>query len=435
MELCYYKKISILLIISILLLAIRPIAVFAARTLWPSVMTLDNDLVNLDDYLPESATTSNSRKGFLFCGEPKEIFTLGAGNVAINVTLSGKGHTFFQFLSGLKKRGIKITMILVNDRAPVGVDLKNVPDELKDPYFYMIDFNAENGEWQKLNFDRIVDDYAEFVDNWVIGNEINSQLYNFYGAADIGEYTKVFCESFKICYNKIKEKNSEANVYISFDQGWDLPVYRSENVKTMGEANQYRYNAKEQIAIINKLLPKSVDWGVALHPYPAPIEDAYFWDDEYAGYSYSTGVVKDYPYMLTLKNFEIALIYLSEERFLNSKGKTRNVIVSEFALTSHTGEREQAAGLYYMWEKMEKYPQIQALLYNSQTDLNDGYNFGLTSDKKRKRLIWAVFRDMDRDEDDRAWCKDLLDEVLDENGYVDIDTVLFNKASLSEATK
>ena len=65
----------------------------------------------------------------------------------------------------------------------------------------------------------------------------------------------------------------------------------------------------------------------------------------------------------------------------------------------------------------------------------DGYHFGLTSDKKRKRLIWAVFRDMDKDEENSSWCKDLLDNVLDDYGYVDINTVIFNKASISEILK
>ena len=37
--------------------------------------------------------------------------------------------------------------------------------------------------------------------------------------------------------------------------------------------------------------------------------------------------------------------------------------------------------------------------------------------------------------DEYIWCKDLLDEVLDEYGYVDIDGVVINKASLSSLQK
>ncbi|MBO6119880.1 MAG: hypothetical protein J6P02_05390 [Lachnospiraceae bacterium] len=434
MVLCYYKKIVYSLLISLLLQVFAPATIFANRILWPSEMNLDNDLITLDNILPKDATASNSKKGFLFSGDPKEIFILGAGHIAINVTLSGKGHTMIQYLQGLKKRGVKITLILVNDKAPVGVDLKSAPEEFQKPYFYMIDFNSNNGDWQRYNFDRIVSDYYPYVDNWIIGNEINSQLYNFYGASDVNHYTKVYCDTFKICYEKIKAKNPNANVYISFDQGYDIPNYDARDRRFNKVLGKYRYNMKEQLILINNYLDRSIDWGVALHPYPAPIESAYFWDDEYAGYDVGAKNEVDMPYLLTLKNFEIAINFLAEKRFLNRQNKVRNIIISEFALTSHDGEREQAAGLYYLWEKIENNPYVKAFLYNSQTDLADGYNFGLTSDKNRKRLIWAVFKDMDR-ENERGWCKDLLDEVLEEHGYIDIDTVIFNKASISELLK
>lgn len=434
MVLCYYKKIVYCLLISLLLQVFAPATIFANRILWPSEMNLDNDLITLDNILPKDATASNSKKGFLFSGDPKEIFTLGAGHIAINVTLSGKGHTMIQYLQGLKKRGVKITLILVNDKAPVGVDLKSAPEEFQKPYFYMIDFNSNNGDWQRYNFDRIVSDYYPYVDNWIIGNEINSQLYNFYGASDVNHYTKVYCDTFKICYEKIKAKNPNANVYISFDQGYDIPNYDARDRRFNKVLGKYRYNMKEQLILLNNYLDRSIDWGVALHPYPAPIESAYFWDDEYAGYDVGAKNEVEMPYLLTLKNFEIAINFLAEKRFLNRQNKVRNIIISEFALTSHDGEREQAAGLYYLWEKIENNPYVKAFLYNSQTDLADGYNFGLTSDKNRKRLIWAVFKDMDR-ENERDWCKDLLDEVLEEHGYIDIDTVIFNKASISELLK
>ena len=430
----YYKKIAYIVLISLLLQAFKPAIVFASKTLWPSAMVLENDTIDIDKVLPLT-TASNTKKGFFLTGDLKELYTLGAGHVAINVTLSGLGHTYMQILRGLKKRGFNITLVLVNDKAPVGVDLKSAPAEFRNPYFYMIDFNAVNGEWQKYNFDRIVNDYAEYVDNWVIGNEINSQLYNFYGEANVNEYTKKYCESFKICYEAIKAKNSDANIYISFDQGWDMPNINTRNAGYDKVLSKYRYNAKEQIALINAYLGINIDWGVSLHPYPAPVDSSYFWDDEYAGFIENSEIKNERPYFLTLKNFEIAVNYLSEKRFLKKGDKVRNIIISEFGLTAHDGEREQAAGLYYAWEKIKDNPHILSFIYNAQTDLPDGYNFGLTSDKKRKRLIWAVFRDMDKDEENSSWCKDLLDNVLDDYGYVDINTVIFNKASISEILK
>lgn len=418
-----------------MLLVVSPAIYYAANTLWPSAMVLENDAMDLDKMFPKNATASDSKKGFFLTGDLKELYTLGVGHVAINVTLSGLGHTFMQTVRGLKERGFKITLVLVNDKAPVGIDLKSAPDEFKKPYFYMIDFKASNGEWQKYNFDRIVDDYGEYVDNWVIGNEINSQLYNFYGPADVEEYTKKYCESFKICYDKIKEKNENADIFISFDQGWDIPSYNTRINGYDKIRSKYRYNAKEQLSLINTYLGKNIDWGLSLHPYPAPVDSAYFWDDEYAGYIPESEIKNERPYYITLKNFEVAINYFSAAKFFNVKNEPRKIIISEFGLTSHDGDREQAAGLYYLWEKIENMPNVVALLYNAQTDLADGYNFGLTSDKNKKRLIWAVFRDMDKDPDNRAWCKDLLDAVLDDYGYVDINTVVFSKASVSEILK
>ena len=435
MEFCCYKKIVKLIIISLLLQVVTPAINYAAKTLWPSAMVLENDAINLDKMFPNNATASNSKKGFFLTGDLKEIYTLGVGNVAINVTLSGLGHTFMPIIRGLKERGFKITLVLVNDKAPVGTDLKSAPAEFKNPYFYMIDFNAGNGEWQLYNFNRIVDDYGEYIDNWVIGNEINSQAYNFYGAASITDYTKVYCESFKVCYDKIKERNENANIFISFDQGWDIPSYNTRIAGHDKVLSQYRYNAKEQIALINNYLGKNIDWGISLHPYPAPVDSSYFWDDEYAGYVYESDIEDERPYYLTLKNCDLAIHYLNEKQFLNIKNEPRKIIISEFGLTSHNGQREQAAGLYYLWEKMSHIPNVIAIIYNAQTDLQDGYNFGLTSDKNKKRLIWTVFRDMDKDEDDSKWCKDLLDDVLDEYGYVDINTIVFSKASASEIFK
>ena len=211
-----------------------------------------------------------------------------------------------------------------------------------------------------------------------------------------------------------------------------MPNINSRNQGYDKELSQYRYNAKEQISLINNYLGMNIDWGVSLHTYPAPVDSAYFWDDEYAGYIENDENKIERPYFLTLKNFDLAVHYLSDKRFLKKGNMIRNIIITEFGLTSHDGEREQAAGLYYAWEKIKDNENIKALIYNAQTDLLDGYNFGLTSDKKRKRLIWAVFRDMDKDEEVSSWCKDLLDSVLDEYGYIDINTIIFNKASMSE---
>ena len=433
MVFCYYRKIIKVLVIALLLQALLPATIFASDILWPGIVNLYNENLTLDGMIPEKATSSGSKKGFLFTGDAKEIFTLGAGHIAVNVTLSGAGHTFIQYLKDLKARGIKITVILLNDRAPVGTDIKNIPAELGKPVLYMIDFNATNGTWQKYNFERVVRDYGDIADNWIIGNEINCQTYNFYGPSDVREYTKVYCDTFLQCYNTIKNKNENADVYISFDQGWDLPNLRINNTKDKSDIRKYRYNTKDMIALINQNLDKSIDWGVALHPYPAPVESAIFWDDPYAGFDPDAKDDNNRPYFVTLKNFEVAIEYLKSNSFLKKDKSVRNIIISEFGITSNDGERLQAAALYYLWQKIEDNDLVKCLLYFSLNDLDD-YRFGLISKKNRKRIIWALFKDMDRP-DENEWCKDLLDEVLEENGIVELDGYFFNIASVSDILK
>lgn len=425
MEFFYSKKISIILIIA-LVLNISSAPVFAVKTLWPSKINLYNDNFNLDDYIATTCTASNSKKGFLFTGDPKEIFTLGAGHIAINMTLSGKGHVVVQYLEGLKKRGVKITLILINDNPPVGTDPTKAPKGFNNPYCYMIDFEANNGEWQRYNFERILDEYAPYIDNWVIGNEINSQLYGYFGPATVDLYTQRYCQTFKEIYKKIKSKNEDADVYISFDQSWNLPTLNQNDRRYDKELSLYKYNAMTQLSLINNYLDSGIDWGVSLHPYPSPLESAIFWDDENAGFDYDATDENEQPWLITLKNFEVAIEYLSRPKFLKKDKSVRNIIISEVSLTSHDGDLIQAAGLYYLWEKVRDNPLIKAIHYNAQNDVEDGYHFGLTSDKKKKRLAWAVFKDMDRP-NECGWCKDLLDNILDQFGYVDENGILKKK--------
>ena len=426
-----YRNVAIIVLCAVILQLFPRTNIFAARVLWPSEMNMQNDSINLDEILPKTATSSGSKKGFLFTGDPKEIFILGAGHIAINVTLSGKGHTYLQLLHGLKKRNINITLVVCNDKAPIGINTTDAPAEFQNPHFYMMDFlSTNNGEWQRYNFDRLVDDYGEYVDNWIIGNEINSQAYNYYGPADVEEYTKVYCDTYKICYDKIHEKNPDADVYISFDQGWDIPQQRKDNSSYNSFTSKYRYNAIEQLNLINKYLNKNIDWGIALHPYPSPLSSAKFWDDEYAGYNDATTYDKERPCYLVLKNLDYAVTFMAKHQFLKPDGNVRNIIVSEFGVTSNNGEMMQAAGLYFLWEKTRDNPFIKFLLYYSELDLDD-FHFGLSDQNGKKRLAWAVFKDMDKD-DENAWCKDLLDDILKDTNYADVNGMLITRASLSE---
>lgn len=411
------KNIAFILLFSIVTSFLFVKNNFAVRRLWPAKMNLYNDTLNLDHFIATDSIVKDSKKGLLFTGDPRELFTLGCGQIAINMTLSGMGHQYIQFLEGLKKRNIKITMIVVNDKPSVEMDFSKAPEMFKNPFFYLLDFSSSSGEWQRWNFERVVEDYGELVDNWVIGNEINSQLYSYYGPSSMEDFTTKFLDTFKIMYEMIKEKNEDANVYMSFDQAWDLPRLDPYSKKFQVEEGSFHYNMKSQLEFINKYLPKDMDWGVSLHPYPSPVEHGYFWDDEEATLN-PKKAGDEKPYLITLKNFDIAIELLAEPRFLTKDKKVRNIIISEFGVTANQGEDVQAAGIYYLWEKIRDNPFIKAFHYNAQTYLEDGFNLSLVNKNGRKRLAWVVFKDMDR-QDESRWCKDLLDTVLEKHGYKD----------------
>lgn len=129
------KKFSFILMI-VLLVNIFHNEVYASKVIEPKnsydAYYYRQD-VNLEDFIPKNATASNSRKGFLFTGSPDEIFELGASHIAINVTITGRSHTYINFIRGLKKHGVKITLILANDEPPIGLTTMGAPKDYQNP--------------------------------------------------------------------------------------------------------------------------------------------------------------------------------------------------------------------------------------------------------------------------------------------------------------
>ena len=51
------------------------------------------------------------------------------------------------------------------------------------------------------------------VSNWIIGNEINNQQWNYMGSMDLTNYVKVYQQAFRIFYTAIKSTNANDRVY------------------------------------------------------------------------------------------------------------------------------------------------------------------------------------------------------------------------------
>ena len=108
------------------------------------------------------------------------------------------------------------------------------------------------------------------VSNWIIGNEINNQQWNYMGSMDLTNYVKVYQQAFRIFYTAIKSTNANDRVYFSLDYNW------------MNEIDgKLKYGGKEIVDSFNSIanVQGQMDWGLAYHPYPCPMIEPEFWDD------------------------------------------------------------------------------------------------------------------------------------------------------------
>ena len=359
----------------------------------------------------ERKTIRPGKKGFLIVDNVREVDTLNVSQVAINMTTSGLTYLSLDTIKELYKKGISITAILVNDKPPIGFTTEKAHPAFKNPYLYMLDFYANNGLSIRLNTQHIIDKYGDYIDNWIVGNEISSQLYGYYGPSDVREYTERYLRTFKEVHDMVKEKNPNAHLYISFDQGWNRNELNPKHRNYDKELGKFAYNTKEQIDIIAGYLDKSVDYNFAFHPYPVPLEDSKFWDDRYAGVN-ETGPMKDRPIFMSMNNIEYFSEYITTRDYLlRPDGTPRKILLSEYGLTSDSGETIQAASLAFTWEKIKNDDNIVGFLYNAQVDVADGFHFGLRKDLNTTRLAWVVFRDMD-DDTKNTWIKSFLYSIV-----------------------
>ncbi len=226
------------------------------------------------------------------------------------------------------------------------------------------------------------------VSNWIIGNEVNNNRdWNYVGPMDLASYTKLYEKSFRVAYTAIKSRSRNARVFFSTDYEW-----KKENTNL-------KYAAKDFIDLFNDGIRKegNIDWGLAYHPYPYPMTEPEFWDDD------QTGMVTesvDSP-IINFKNLHVLTDYFQKPQFLTDSGKVRHIILSEEGFTSISPTRGpvfdiQAAAYAYAYFLVDANPYIDAFILNRQVDSVLEYKsscaFGLwTVDTSREDKVIAVF--------------------------------------------
>ena len=355
-----------------------------------------------------------SKKGLLCQTEQmlSDCVELGADQVIFNVPMSmaldaGRLYAYDSFINKLDQNGITITVVLLNDRQTIRPELIYGDQNAACNYFMLNVFTEEGKQAVQEVVSDLADRWQNKVSNWIIGNEIQDQVWNYIGPRDIDTYCRNYAEVFRTCYDIIKSYNSMAEVYIPFDYGW------------MNQSNNStKYNGRgclDRLAAIFKE-GGDIDWGVAWHAYPDPLTSPVFWDDSIATQSVDS-------YIVNLQNLNVLTDYMQRAEMLAPDGQVRNIILSEQGFTSQSGgvvdENLQAAAYAYGYFIAEQNPYIKGFMLNRQvdaktevaadhafglwnTDMNSAENEVATT----KKYIWQVFRDINTE--NNGYIKELV---------------------------
>jgi len=238
------------------------------------------------------------------------------------------------------------------------------------------------------------------VSNWIIGNEINNQLWNYMGPMSLSQYMKEYERAFRVFYTAIKSTNKNDRLFFSTDYNWNHEADGS-----------LKYNAKD---VIDTFADQSgaggpMDWGLAYHPYSIPLTEPEFWDDD------QTGLIKNDASspVVNMKNLNVLTDYMQNGALRAPDGSVRHMILSEQGFTSTSATRGentdlQAAAIAYAYYIADSNPYIDAFIMSRQVDAPSeaaaSQTFGLWKcDMNQPNAIvptmrkksWSVYKNID----------------------------------------
>ena len=214
------------------------------------------------------------------------------------------------------------------------------------------------------------------ITNWVVGNEINNQYWNYMGDLDVSAYTSKFQRAFRVFYTAMKSVSANDNIMFSIDHYWNMLPEAAPVGKYKGKDILLSFHNYEEAE-------GYMDYGLALHPYPYPIYSPNFWDDDKTGRVNDT---VDSP-IVNFKNLHVITDFMSMDSMKNRKGEVRKIFLTEegFSSTAKGADKstEQAAAVAYSYFIVDNNPYISAYLMSRQEDNEDetkhGLAFGLSS--------------------------------------------------------
>lgn len=337
---------------------------------------------------------AQNKKGLLIETTPAMVadaFELGINHVNVNIPFNrlfgsgidyeydGKTYHFSKDLMNvydtmirrMSEKSMTVTAILLNDWNTNTPQLI-YPGVTQQPgnraQYYGFNASTEEGyETIKAIASFLAERYSSLaspygkVSNWVIGNEVNNQYWNYVGEMGIDQYVKEYERAFRVFYTAIRSTNKNDRIFLSTDYYWGV---------ASGDG-PYTYPAMQ---FLDKFAEQTnaggpMDWGLAYHPYPVPMTEPEFWDDD------QSGKVKDdiSTPILNLKNLHVLTDHMESSQMRSPDGSVRHIILSEQGFTSTSASRGenqdlQAAAIAYAYYIIDSNPYIDAFIMSRQVD-------------------------------------------------------------------
>lgn len=317
--------------------------------------------------------------------------------------------SYDEAISTFAGKDLMVTAIILNGWNPATPDL--VPAQTQksnNAFYYMFNVETESGFQQTRaiaaflaeRYSGANPNYGK-ISNWVIGNEINNQQWNYVGKLDLTSYVQMYQKAFRVFYTAIKSTSANDKVYFSLDHYWNHEI-----------DGTLKYGGKNIVDSFNSIanVQGQMDWGLAYHPYPYPMVEPDFWDDD------KTGLVTNdiNSPVINFKNMNVLTDYFSQETLKQANGHNRSIILTEQGFTAQSASRGyvpelQAAAFAYSYYVVDSNPMIEAYILSRQVDapeeVRTGISFGLwTCDMnqqthiiaQQRRKIWQVFKNIDK---------------------------------------
>ncbi|MBR1543638.1 MAG: hypothetical protein IJ626_01940 [Muribaculaceae bacterium] len=233
--------------------------------------------------------------------------------------------------------------------------------------------------------DRYTQD-GQRIHHWVAYNEVNAPS----SWANMGQnqpemyFTDAYMKSMHFIYNVVRQYDQNASVSPCFTHNWAL-----------GKDGENEYAAVSMISNIKRYeaAEGEIFWGICHHPYPVTsAPDFWNYDPSYVNFTQNT------PY-ITFYNLEVLADWANNpENYYH--GKKRPIYLLEQGVNSRSNSTDdqhlQAAGIAWVWKKVNAIDGIDGIAYYAWVDGNDGtLMLGLRRDAANgyaKKESWNVWK-------------------------------------------